>query len=59
MFEGLVVSLLNKYLGEYLENLDKDSLGISIRQGTGILENMSAPSICVNVLENLSAYRLS
>jgi len=33
MFEGIVVSLLNKLLGKYVDNLDTNQLSISVWKG--------------------------
>lgn len=33
VFESLVADLLNKYLGDYVENLDKSQLNIGIWGG--------------------------
>ena len=33
MFEGVVSYILNKYLSRYVENLDTDSLNISVWSG--------------------------
>ena len=36
VFESLVVDLINKYLGDFVENLDKSQLKIGIWGGTNI-----------------------
>ena len=33
VFESLIVELLNKYLGDYIENLDKSQLKLSLWGG--------------------------
>jgi len=33
MFEGLIVDLLNNYLGKYIQNLDRDNLRLGIFNG--------------------------
>jgi len=40
MFESLLESLLNKYLGEYVEGLSRDALSLSIWGGDIILDNV-------------------
>lgn len=39
VFESLVADLLNKYLGDYVENLDKSQLNIGIWGGLLIINN--------------------
>lgn len=40
VFESIVVDLLNRYLGDYVENLDKNQLKIGIWGGDVVLENL-------------------
>lgn len=40
MFEGVVASLLNRYLGKYVEDLDLESLNVGIFSGNVVLENL-------------------
>lgn len=40
VFESLVVDLMNRYLGEYIENLDASQLKLGIWGGDAVLENL-------------------
>ncbi|XP_029986703.1 vacuolar protein sorting-associated protein 13C isoform X10 [Sphaeramia orbicularis] len=40
VFESLVSDLLNKFIGDYVENLDKSQLKIGIWSGNVVLENL-------------------
>ena len=40
MFENLVASQLNKYLGEFIENLNAEQLNVSIWKGDVNLKNL-------------------
>jgi len=40
MLEGIVVTLLNKYLGEFLEGLNKEQLKLSVFSGQVALKNL-------------------
>ena len=40
MFESLITQVLNKVLGNFIENIDSDQLNISIMKGDVILTNM-------------------
>uniref|UniRef100_A0AAV2LRZ3 Chorein N-terminal domain-containing protein n=1 Tax=Knipowitschia caucasica TaxID=637954 RepID=A0AAV2LRZ3_KNICA len=40
MFESLVSDLLNRFIGDYVENLDKSQLKIGIWGGNVVLENL-------------------
>lgn len=40
MFEGIVASLLNKYLGKYIEDLDLENLNVGIFGGNVLLSNL-------------------
>eukprot|EP00833_Pecoramyces_ruminatium_P010854 jgi/Orpsp1_1/1184886/evm.model.c7180000091381.1 len=40
MFEGIVVSLLNKLIGKYVDNLDTNQLSISVWKGDVVLQNL-------------------
>jgi len=41
MFEKLITQILNKVLGEFVENLDPKQMDISVTSGRVILENMA------------------
>ncbi|CAF0869350.1 unnamed protein product [Rotaria sordida] len=51
VFENLVVYLLDKYLGDYIENLDTKKLKIDIWSGNVVLENLYLKS---NALADLN-----
>lgn len=40
MFEGVVASLFNRYLGKYVEDLDLENLNVGIFSGNVVLENL-------------------
>jgi len=40
MFEGIVASLLNRYLGKYIEDLDLENLNVGIFGGNVFLSNL-------------------
>ena len=40
MFEGLIASILNGVLGDFIENIDKNQLSISLWGGSVTLENV-------------------
>jgi len=40
MFEGIVVSLLNRLIGKYVDNLDTKQLSISVWKGDVVLQNL-------------------
>lgn len=40
MFEGIVASLLNRYLGKYIEDLDLENLNVGIFGGNVLLSNL-------------------
>ena len=40
MFEGIIASVLNRVLGEFIENLDANQLNISLFSGKVLLENL-------------------
>ncbi|XP_064645587.1 intermembrane lipid transfer protein VPS13C-like isoform X5 [Lineus longissimus] len=40
VFESIIVDLLNKYLGDYVENLDKSQLKLGIWGGDIVLQNL-------------------
>ncbi|XP_022255667.1 vacuolar protein sorting-associated protein 13A-like [Limulus polyphemus] len=50
MFESIVVDLLNRFLGDYVENLDKSQLKIAIWGGDIVLRNLD---IKQNALDDL------
>ncbi|KAF1393337.1 hypothetical protein PFLUV_G00038030 [Perca fluviatilis] len=51
VFESLVSDLLNKFIGDYVENLDKSQLKIGIWGGNVVLENLKVKE---NALVSLS-----
>ena len=40
MLEGLIEKLIHQYLGDFIENLDKDKLNVGIWSGNLVLENI-------------------
>ena len=40
MFEGLITGVLNRVLGDFIENLDANQLNISLMKGDVLLENL-------------------
>lgn len=40
MFEGIVASLLNRYLGKYVEEFDLENLNVGIFSGNVQLQNL-------------------
>lgn len=40
MFEGIVASFLNQYLGKYVEDLDLESLNVGIFNGNVVLQGL-------------------
>jgi hypothetical protein len=40
MFEGIVASLFNRYLGKYIEDLDLENLNVGIFGGNVLLSNL-------------------
>uniref|UniRef100_H2ZR31 Uncharacterized protein n=1 Tax=Ciona savignyi TaxID=51511 RepID=H2ZR31_CIOSA len=51
VFESLVVDLLNKYLGKYIENLDASQLKLGIWGGDAVLENLLIKSDVLKELD--------
>lgn len=50
MLESLVVSILNKFLSDFIENLDSDQLDISLFSGDVLLENLTVKR---TILDNM------
>ncbi|CAH1251543.1 VPS13A [Branchiostoma lanceolatum] len=50
VFESLVVDLLNRFLGDYVENLDRSQLKLGIWGGDAVLENLDVKE---NALDDL------
>lgn len=44
MFEKLITKVLNKVLGDFIENIDSNQLDISLLRGDVLLENMKLRS---------------
>ena len=44
MFEGLITEILNKVLGDFIENIDPSQLNISIKSGVVKFQNMKLKS---------------
>lgn len=51
VFESLVVDLLNKYLGQYVENLDASQLKIGIWGGNVVLDNLELKDTALDDLD--------
>ncbi|XP_067943073.1 intermembrane lipid transfer protein VPS13A-like [Watersipora subatra] len=51
VFESLVADLLNKYLGDYVENLDKSQLNIGIWGGDVVLKNLELKASALDDLD--------
>ncbi|XP_071943585.1 intermembrane lipid transfer protein VPS13A-like isoform X2 [Antedon mediterranea] len=51
VFESLVVDLLNRFLGPYVENLNKNSLKLGIWSGDAVLENLVIKDGALDELE--------
>ncbi|XP_033127425.1 vacuolar protein sorting-associated protein 13A-like [Anneissia japonica] len=51
VFESLVVDLLNRFLGPYVENLNKNSLKLGIWSGDAVLENLRIKDGALDELE--------
>lgn len=59
MFEGVVASLLNRYLGKYVEDLDLESLNVGIFSGNVVLENLKLkPEALVRISSLTCAFHL-
>lgn len=50
MFEGYVASLLNKYLGEFIEGIDQEQLRIGVWGGNVKLQNLQVRPSCLDFL---------
>ena len=51
MFEGLIEQLILSYLGDYIENLDRNKLSLGLWSGALILENIHIKKKTVNDLK--------
>uniref|UniRef100_H3C3S0 Chorein N-terminal domain-containing protein n=1 Tax=Tetraodon nigroviridis TaxID=99883 RepID=H3C3S0_TETNG len=51
VFESLVSDLLNRFIGDYVENLDKSQLKIGIWGGNVVLENLKVKENALNELD--------
>ncbi|XP_028441459.1 vacuolar protein sorting-associated protein 13C isoform X1 [Perca flavescens] len=51
VFESLVSDLLNKFIGDYVENLDKSQLKIGIWGGNVVLENLKVKENALSELD--------
>ena len=51
MFEGLIEQLILAYLGDYIENLDRDKLSLGIWSGKLILENIQIRNKAISELK--------
>ena len=51
MFEGLIEQLILAYLGDYIENLDRDKLSLGIWSGKLTLENIQIKSKAISDLK--------
>lgn len=54
MFEGIVASLLNRYLGKYIEDLDLENLNVGIFSGNVLLSNLKlkTEALVSNIIYN-------
>ncbi|XP_060080495.1 intermembrane lipid transfer protein VPS13A-like [Ylistrum balloti] len=51
VFESLVVDLINKYLGDYVENLDRSQLKLGIWGGDAVLQNLDLKESALDDLD--------
>uniref|UniRef100_UPI00398F8396 intermembrane lipid transfer protein VPS13C isoform X2 n=1 Tax=Pristiophorus japonicus TaxID=55135 RepID=UPI00398F8396 len=51
VFEALVAELLNRFLGDYVENLDKSQLKLGIWGGNVVLDNLKVKENALNDLD--------
>ncbi|XP_071787909.1 intermembrane lipid transfer protein VPS13A-like isoform X9 [Asterias amurensis] len=51
VFESLVVDLLNRFLGQYIENLDASQLKLGIWGGDAVLQNLDVKEGALNDLD--------
>ncbi|XP_067871286.1 intermembrane lipid transfer protein VPS13C [Heterodontus francisci] len=51
VFESLVADLLNRFLGDYVENLDKSQLKLGIWGGNVVLDNLTVQENALNDLD--------
>lgn len=53
MFEGIIASLLNRYLGKYIEDLDLENLNVGIFGGNVLLSNLKLKTEALVMYLNL------
>ncbi|KAK6178554.1 hypothetical protein SNE40_013319 [Patella caerulea] len=51
VFESLVVDLINRFLGDYVENLDSSQLKLGIWGGDAVLQNLDVKESALNDLD--------
>lgn len=51
MFENIVINLLSRYLGEYVDGLNAKNLNISLTQGNVLLTNLVKLRITIRSLK--------
>ena len=50
MFEGVIASLLNQYLGQFIEGLDSKQLNLSVWSGAVDMKNLQIKPSCLDFL---------
>lgn len=51
MLESIAASLLSRYLGKYVEGLEKDNINVSLGEGDLVLENLTLRKEALDDLE--------
>jgi hypothetical protein len=51
MLEGVVASILSRYLGKYIDGLQKENINVSIGEGDLVLENLQLKKDALDELE--------
>ena len=51
MLEGVVASILTKYLGKYVDGLQRENLNVSLGEGDVVLENLTLRTDALEDLE--------
>lgn len=51
MLEGVAASILSRYLGKYIDGLQKENLNVSIGDGDLVLENLKLKEEALDDLE--------
>merc|ERR1711964_726058 len=51
VFESLVVDLMNRFLGDYVENLDRSQLKLGIWGGDAVLQNLDLKESALDELD--------